>query len=93
MVLQIWRHRPSGNHFAVYVVDGQVVRAKGPMNPKEAAALTATGFGEAEGEPALPDALNAAPWEYDPVWQDTPRQEEDAEWLKGILEPGDDSTV
>src|SRR5512133_335270 len=91
--MQIWRHRPTGNHFAVYVEDGQVVRAVGPMDPKMAAGLTTRGFGDREAVPSLPDTLNTAPWEYDPVWQDSGHGEEDAEWLRGILEPGDDSMV
>ncbi len=93
MVLQIWRHRPSGKHYAVYVNDGQVTMARGPMNPKEAASLTTTGFGEKDADPSILDVLNAAPWEYDPVWQQSAHEEEDAEWLRGIMEPDDDSTI
>lgn len=91
--MQIWRHRPSGKHYAVYVEDGQVVRAKGPMNPREAVTLTTGGIGENESSPSLAATLNTAPWEYDPVWQDNPHREEDAEWLRGIIDPADDSTV
>lgn len=91
--MQIWRHRPSGNHYLVYVSDGQAVRAKGPMTPKEAAALTAKRLDESESDTSVADTLNAAPWEYDPVWQDEPHREEDAEWLRGIIDPADDSTV
>lgn len=91
--MQIWRHRPSGNHYAVYVQDREVVRATGPMTPKEAADLTVDGFGEDESKPAIVDALNSAPWEYDPVWQNSGHGEEDAEWLKAVMEPGDDSTI
>ncbi len=91
MIMQIWRHRPSGRHYAIYMEDSEVMLAKGPMTAREAADITASGFGESESDAAAVAMLNAAPWEYDPVWQDRRGDQEDAEWLRAVMDPGDDS--
>ncbi len=89
MVLQVWRHRPSGSHFVVDVEKGSVIAAKGPMTPKQALALTQSGFERDEGDPALATTLNATAAQFEPIWEADRSDYNYEEWLAKEVESGE----
>lgn len=89
MVLQVWRHRPSGSHFVVDVENGRVLAAKGPMTPQQTLALTQAGFEQDESDPALATVLNATAAQFEPIWEADRSDYSYEEWLAREVESGE----
>ena len=89
MVLQVWRHRPSGSHFVVEVENGRVLAAKGPMTPNQALAVTQAGLKQNEADPALATTLNATAAQFEPIWESDRGDYSYEEWLAREVESGE----
>ena len=89
MVLQVWRHRPSGSHFVVDVEKGRVLAAKGPVSPKQALALAQAGLEQDDADPALATTLNVTAAQFEPVWEADRSDYSYEEWLAREVESGE----